>query len=960
MVSFFFPERAQKKGLRSCVFRETGFLTMSEACLFVESSESSSTKQEDPSALTKRLTPKRLRTPQELEAGQLRADENRAKLFSDQSRRCAERVKKAMEVAKTAREELEATVKAKREMLDKQLRDAEIRRQKYLEASRQSARQHSEKVRDIASEHSRVRKTDMLRLCAQIQTQLWNAEARRCRRLAMRAKRASNLSLSKYSPPVSRNRSGDQEEIISKFEKEQNAASTIQFFWRFLHVQKKFRLLGLSVEDCLVDGFESTKLKIQRYEAVQAAGMTLRLLQPHAYLLSNDEARRLAKLFLTSFVIASHPEHVLDHPDSGLEKSIADSARSLLKCLINNKEDPFSCAMKARALWTKYRVQFDEWERNDRERLINGMIMDYVGLERLKYGVEERNISTDGSSRQQKDSAILAHSPTKSSSIWSSQIERRQGRLKKALVRIGGREVLQRLEEALNSTFSSDGDEQGNNSEVSMRENTLSKDKSKDSNSVMAESLLNEVYAHEMMIDLDTFLRKLETPRSYQQMLEIAKRAFRDQFRDLLNRALEEGAAKEQALMKERFGDLVQNLKMKLVSLLPQKSSADVDAVRSSLEYAFDMDLIAQMLNHDAFSSRDVKGLIQVVVDVLKHIQAPYQDEYVEKRCQAWLTQIDQVEQKIKQQNSLAGERTMYLISSLFSIVCEILDFIEETERSVIIAKVKILAPIVQEHGPEWERARFEEKIKHSLFDERLPITRSWLESSVRLMKEQFTTLNIQAVTTVGKSALENVIGAALVYLIEKPYSLPAEEIPEVLKLDHERNFNLQNDVQRLSLLAALDLILKRFMNDKIGVPLSCDLRSVNEVLKDNNTSMKDMEEHLFMCVYEALDDLDSNEVFLSDEEKDFLRRMLSKAARLEDPVFSILKRRILDSLRKQFLLSPNNVTDDFHLRSLGLAVIVEDFHSVVEQLRKISTHLVKVHSQRLMKLVSSILSGDE
>jgi hypothetical protein len=520
--------------------------------------------------------------------------------------------------------------------------------------------------------------------------------------------------------------------------------------------------------------------------------------------------------------------------------------------------------------------------------------------------------------------------------------------------------VLQRLEEALNSTFSSDGDEQGNNSEVSMRENTLSKDKSKDSNSVMAESLLNEVYAHEMMIDLDTFLRKLETPRSYQQMLEIAKRAFRDQFRDLLNRALEEGAAKEQALVKERFGDLVQNLKMKLVSLLPQKSSADVDAVRSSLEYAFDMDLIAQMLNHDAFSSRDVKGLIQVVVDVLKHIQAPYQDEYVEKRCQAWLTQIDQVEQKIKQQNSLAGERTMYLISSLFSIVCEILDFIEETERSVIIAKVKILAPIVQEHGPEWERARFEEKIKHSLFDERLPITRSWLESSVRLMKEQFTTLNIQAVTTVGKSALENVIGAALVYLIEKPYSLPAEEIPEVLKLDHERNFNLQNDVQRLSLLAALDLILKRFMNDKIGVPLSCDLRSVNEVLKDNNTSMKDMEEHLFMCVYEALDDLDSNEVFLSDEEKDFLRRMLSKAARLEDPVFSILKRRILDSLRKQFLLSPNNVTDDFHLRSLGLAVIVEDFHSVVEQLRKISTHLVKVHSQRLMKLVSSILSGDE
>lgn len=49
------------------------------------------------------------------------------------SRRCAEKVKKAMEVAKTAREELEAAVKTKKELLEKQLRDAELRRQQYLE-----------------------------------------------------------------------------------------------------------------------------------------------------------------------------------------------------------------------------------------------------------------------------------------------------------------------------------------------------------------------------------------------------------------------------------------------------------------------------------------------------------------------------------------------------------------------------------------------------------------------------------------------------------------------------------------------------------------------------------------------------------------------------------------------------------------------------------------------------------
>ncbi|GJQ10261.1 hypothetical protein GpartN1_g2052.t1 [Galdieria partita] len=938
---------------------------MAETCLFVESSESSSTKHEDPSALTRRLTPKKLRTPEELEAGQLRADENRAKLFSDQSRRCAEKVKKALEVAKTAREELEATVKAKRELLDKKLRDAEMRRKQYLEASRQSAKQHSERVNDVASENNRMKKTDMLRLCAHIQTQCWNADARRSRRLAMRARRASNLSLSKSSPPLSRNRSEDQGETLAQLEREQTAASTIQFFWRFLYVQKKFLELGLSVENCLVDGFESTKLKIQRFEAVRAAGVTLRLLHSHAYLLSNDEARRLAKLFLTSFVIAAHPEHVLDNPDSGLEKSIADSAKSLLRCLMNSKEDPFSCAVKARALWTKYRVQFDEWERNDRERLITGMIMDYIGLEQLKNGVEERDSRTDGPSKAHREPVLLAHSPTKSFAVWSSQIEKRQNKLKKALVRIGGYNVLQRLEEALRTSFSQEI-KNSNVSEGATASSSLSGENMpqvEEANSILAANLLNEVYAHEMMIDLATFLKKLETPRSYRQMLEIAKRAFRDHFQSLLSSAIHGDGSNQQAMVKERFGDLVQSLKMKLFSLLPQKSNASIDSIRSNLESSFDMELIEQMLKHDAFSARDMQGLLSVVVSVLKNVQAPYQDEYVDRSMQVWLEQLEEVEKKIGIEGLSATERTMHLISSMFSIVCEILDFIEETERSIIIAKMKILAPIVQEHGPEWERARFEQKINQCIINEKLPATRTWLENSMRLIREQFVTLNLHAVTTGDKTALENVLGAALVYLIEQPHSLPIEEVPEVLRLDHERIFILQNDLQRLSLLSALDLILRRFMSDKTGVPVAFDLRSINVCLKDTNAGLEDIETQLFMCVHDSLDNLESEGnadlISLTEQDKNFLRSMLRKAARLEDPVFSILKRRILESLRKQFLLSPNNVTDDYHLRSLGLSAIVQDFHDMMNELRKLSSHLVKVHSQRLLNIVSNIVGYD-
>ncbi|GJD06593.1 hypothetical protein Gasu2_10000 [Galdieria sulphuraria] len=138
----------------------------------------------------------------------------------------------------------------------------------------------------------------------------------------------------------------------------------------------------------------------------------------------------------------------------------------------------------------------------------------------------------------------------------------------------------------------------------------------------------------------------------------------------------------------------------------------------------------------------------------------------------------------------------------------------------------------------------------------------------------------------------------------------------------------------------------------------------MNICLKDSNASLKDIEKQLLLCVHECLDDPESEGSSdpsspLTDDDENFLRRMLKKAARLEDPVFSILKRRILDSLRKQFLLSPNIVADDYHLRSLGLSAIVQDFHDMMNELHKISSHLVKVHNQRLLKIVLDIVSYD-
>eukprot|EP00871_Galdieria_phlegrea_P002001 jgi/Galph1/2801/GphlegSOOS_G1467.1 len=924
---------------------------MAETCLFIESEDRKNSQQEDPSALTRKLTPKRLRTPEELEAGLLRADENRTRLFSDQIRRCAEEVKKALEVAKSAREELELTLEAKRGLIEKQLKDAELRRQVYLEACRRNAREHYEKVREVATAQTKLRKTDTLRLCAHIQTQLWNADSRRCRRLAMRARRASNLALSKSSPPVSRNSSGCQSEIAAKFEMEHNAATTIQFFWRFLHVQKSFKKLGLSLDDCIRDGFEWTQRKIQRYEAIQAAGMTLRMFHPNAYTLSSKETRRFAKLFLTSFVIAAHSDHVLDHPEHGLEKSIVNAARDMLIFLLDTKKDPVSCAVKARAVWTKYRVLFDEWERKDRERLINGIIMDYTGMETLKKSVqdEEANNVKGGAEATYKPNSLFTKS-AKSSTVWLSQIDKRQRKLKEALLKIGGEESVRKLEEAVadlrHPTTHVTDDNNGHNTK-----DCENKDTAEDSHEVDAQHLLNDVYAHEMMIDMDAFLQKLQSPSSYKQMLKMARHSFLEDFQRSLKKALEK--EDEYHMIRERFKDLIWNLKRKLLSILPQKTDHFIDEIYSKLELSFDEELITQTLNHDAFSADDARVLFKVVVNILKAVESPDMDETLNCRFEGWMSLIDNTEKYIREEGLSGPRKTMVLIGTLFSVICEVLDFMENVERSIVLAKITILAPLVQEYGAEWEHKRFEHKIDIGVFNQSLPVTVNWLKESLQFFCGQYSTLNIQAVERKEKAAVENVVKAAFVRLIDSPCSLSEKEIPEVLRLDHERIFNLQNDLQRLSLLSALDLISRRFVKEKAGLNVRCDLTEVNEILQDANPTFTLIERGFLSSISQALEVLDSEEeLTLTAEDNNFLSSMITRAARLEDPIFSILKRRIMDLLYKHFLLNPTNAGDDYQLQSLGLAAIVKDFHQMMKNIDKVVNHLLKVHFDRLMNIM--------
>lgn len=79
-------------------------------------------------------------------------------------------------------------------------------------------------------------------------------------------------------------------------------------------MERIFSNLNLTWERCAEEGFEVTKNKILDEQAEKAAASVVRLFYPRSRNTSGSEMKRLSRLFLTSFIIAAHPQHVLEQP----------------------------------------------------------------------------------------------------------------------------------------------------------------------------------------------------------------------------------------------------------------------------------------------------------------------------------------------------------------------------------------------------------------------------------------------------------------------------------------------------------------------------------------------------------------------------------------------------------------------------------------------------------------------
>ncbi|GJQ15864.1 hypothetical protein GpartN1_g7655.t1 [Galdieria partita] len=877
----------------------------------------------------------------QIDQGLRRAENYRLKQYFNQSERLRRQVQKVRNTAETRKEEMRQAQLKKQEWLNKTLSEAQLRRNQYLETARQNAREHFNKVRTIANANYVSKRVLLWRQSAQSNSQLWNAEWRRSRALALKVRNACLSPNAKYDYSSQyENLKGDGNHY--SIQERHDAAALIQFFWRIRFIERIFSKLHLSWECCAKEGFDETKNKILDQQAQKAAESVVHLFYPSSRAMLASELKPLSRLFLTSFVIAAHPQHVLEHPDSGLEKSVVDAARRLLGYLMDPHLNAVTSAIKARRIWTKYRVLYEEWERSDRERLIDGIMKDYVELETMKLKVNNSVSTKQAFNRQRRLSPNIAPWKGKESqtigAIWLPQIRKRQSRLRAALFRVGGHKALDSLERNIQDIQKSFESLPAVDEPTHFYESHLSQ-VSKDEYAY-AQSGMNEIFAHEIMINVEEFIKELETPEEYNTLLTIARKAYREK----LEQAFCSSDESEESA-NEQFLKLIEEIRDKLIATLPQNSCATTDNCKAMLQSHLDMEILRNQIGHNAFTVHDAIQLLRMFTETLQSIEAAERDEELQLWEESWFSEFVNFDYSQPMQKRK-------LLSLVANRLCDILDRLDIIERDIVVSKIRILEPVLKCYGPQWEDNRFQEKIFKGIFKKELPQTRLWLTNSMKKLKQVYTTFDCMQLVVQGEGdSMKRFLEASFVYLMDER----EEEgfiVPEVLKLDERRLHRLRENLCKYIYIASLGLIVRRFVMQKDVEWNSMIEQCWSDVVVDWKESkwaileagldkqLLSFMEKVFAC--------DSTANF-SQQDKNFLSSLWRRVLSGNEPISSLLRRRVIDFFYRHFLFHVSlKCPPRKQLQSLGLGYVVDDILDILETVKSITRSMLAVHFHRL------------
>jgi len=415
--------------------------------------------------------------------------------------------------------------------------------------------------------------------------------------------------------------------------------------------------------------------------------------------------------------------------------------------------------------------------------------------------------------------------------------------------------------------------------------------------------LSNQQLAHEMVMDPNFKLKKPKMSELEERVSAMAKKALSDAIKTEYDfRVLDKGVF-----------NLVSDIRAGLLGMVNEGG-----AIYNEIAEVFDMEFLKEQISNTVF---DLKAIVGYTGEKMLQLCAPAQDQQIK---------------------ALSSKE------NIIDVMFEMLDILEEMKLGLANFRLMTLKPQLIRESVEYERNQFNKSLSEGTVS--LSKTESWLQSSVADIQKV-----IEERTPENAEVPESTIKYSKVYchgILEILFSTSAVDIrtlPETFVLDAKRIFEFQNELQAMTIVAALAMLSSNIIPE-----LRREEEIVNEMaqtlfdlLEKDGTSLDILSDAIVSCTNvifhkqtKIVSNLGGQEQKLkevSQEQVKLIKAMVQKTLSSKDPLFSVLSRRIRKIVR--LVLETEKEFKSSELKKHGLDSIETKLIGLLKRISVLVTH---------------------
>ncbi|GAA5805691.1 hypothetical protein HPULCUR_011214 [Helicostylum pulchrum] len=813
----------------------------------------------------------------------------RAAILEERRRKLHQNFQKVKRIAK----EMKARREDKIDLLSKSMALAEMNRNQHIERRRAASKQTVERAKYIVLQNQYRSQQEQERRRAELESRLEKTEQRRLAHLnRYQQQKKKKLVLTPSSSPTTclitpmstisiQTKLDDQ----PKLKKPSN--------WSI--ILKAFRELGLPLPSN-PDTWLEFNLLSQMLNQPKVIVVTTKVLNT-ALKQTDEESRHRARVLLTSYMTLMCPKEVLQNVNGTEEKRLHLSAKQMLTLFetwlkAHGRPGATVARLSFVQAWDEYNLLFESWKSRDCNHLVENMIGYFVELSTLR----QTMIAQDN------DDSV------------GDQLQSQLNEIKTKLQKLGGPEALALLQRALEMSAASTStgrkkQQQKNTPRTPKLDNAYETEADANRRGASGEQLgqllngyapesglTNEQLAHELIMDPEFKLQRQPTNDLERRVRMMAEKAFFDKiFQDI-----------EKKTPELSLPSLIMDVKNRLLSLVRPGTT-----MHQHINDRIDLDLIQQQMHQHTF---DMDSMMDYVLGVMSDMCAPVRDIEI---------------QTLRQDPNIMHQMPT------------VLHLLEDMSLDLANFRLRSLRPHLMPIAVDYEREKFASMLNTGHIQ--LVRTRSWLTESASKLCLAAAERNPEGVRPEknNKPTHDSIFEDAYVSLLVQADPVSADTLPETLLMDAKRIHQFQNDVQAVTIVAAL-LMLARNFGSASPQALS-DLGSkLFTMLEDPSTAI----DHLATEIERAVN--------VRPERREMIRTMVDKTVSHSDTVYSLLSRRVASVIKLS--IQNNAFVTEAVLASNGLQHVRSQLQAIAHNILRMTHHHRKVFASYYDEIIKAAL----